>query len=290
MTQTRRFSLTALRFFLASIILIGQAPFIDPAPAHANDAAEDTQMNVVLIGATSRAAQQIIPQAIAKGYHVVGVARRPEAITFEDENFKAMKGDVYDLSSLEAALTSNDIVISMVGPKAYFGEDHPPTDLMTQGTANILQAMRNKGSKRLIVASSSLSEVVPYEGPPPLNATDYDKYRWNMRAAYQDERDMEAIVRMSGVENVILRPGFLVDEASKNNLQLLASTQGRIPTPKRTIVTYADFASFTVDQVSSDAYLGKTVGIYSDVCPEGSTYMEKGCVHDLAPATAHPGE
>ncbi len=250
------------------------------AGAHSETASNGPQTKIVLIGATSRAAKEIIPQALARGYQVVGLARRPEAVEFEDENLTVMKGDVYDVSSLEDALTGDDFVISMFGPKAYVFEDHPPTDLMTQGMANILQAMKNKGSKRLIVASSSLSENVPFEGPPPDDAPNYDKYRWSMRAAYQDERDMEAVVRVSGVEHVILRPGFLVEEPERDDMKLSISNQGRIQTPKRTIITYADFGSFTLDQVSSDELLGKTVGIFSDTCPEGSSITPTGCVDD----------
>ena len=35
-------------------------------------------------------------------------------------------------------------------------------------------------------------------------------------------------------------------------------------TPKQRTITYEDFAAFTLEQVNSDAYLNKPVGIYSD--------------------------
>ena len=99
-----------------------------------------------------------------------------------------------------------------------------------------------------------------------------------MRTVYQDERDMEAIVRVSGLEHVILRPGFLVEEPARHNIKLVVTNQGRATlTPKRSIVTYADFAAWTLDQADSDAMIGKTVGIYSDVCPPGATMTDWGC-------------
>ena len=89
---------------------------------------------------------------------------------------------------------------------------------------------------------------------------------------------MEAIVRVGGLEHVILRPGFLVEEPARHNIKIVESKQGRaVLTPKRTIVTYADFAAWTLDQVESDAHVGMTMGIYSDVCPPRTTLTDWGC-------------
>ena len=48
-------------------------------------------------------------------------------------------------------------------------------------------------------------------------------------------------------------------------------------TPKRTIVTYVDFAAWTLDQVESDAHVDMTVGIYSEVCPPRTTLTDWDC-------------
>ena len=163
---------------------------------------------IVLIGATSRTGKQLIPQALDRGYSVVGLARRPEAVTFTHDRLTVKKADVYDIASLAAALTGDEVVISMVGPPAVIEQDYGLTDLKSQGTANIIEAMKRNGNKRFIVTSSSLAEIVATEGPPPADASPYNKYLWSMRTVYQDERDMEAIVWVSGLDHVILRPGF----------------------------------------------------------------------------------
>ncbi len=253
--------------------------------AQADESSETSSIKVLLIGATSRAGGEIIPQAIAMGHEVIGLARRPEEITFTHERFTAVKGDVYDVGSLEAVLDGVQVVVSMVGPKPILDPandgDFGPTELVSQGTANIIQAMKNKGAKRLIVASSSLAEIIPVEGPPAADATPYEQYIWAMRTAYQDDRDMEAIVRVSGLDTVVLRPGFLIDEPAVGNLQVVATNQGRAKlTPKRTLLTYADFAAFTVEQVVSNEFIGKTIGMYTDVCPPGSSLQNWGCVNN----------
>jgi putative NADH-flavin reductase len=253
--------------------------------AQAAEPVEASGIKILLIGATSRAGAEIIPQAIAQGHQVVGLARRPEEVTFTHERFTAVKGDVYDIASLEAVLDGVQVVISMVGPKPILDPandgDFGPTELVSQGTANIIQAMKNRGAERLIVASSSLAEIIPVEGPPAADATPYKQYIWAMRTAYQDDRDMEAIVRVSGLETVVLRPGFLIDAPKVGNLQMIVTNQGRAKlTPKRTLLTYADFAAFTVEQAVSNEFIGKTIGMYTDVCPPGSSLQDWGCVNN----------
>jgi hypothetical protein len=48
------------------------------------------------------------------------------------------------------------------------------------------------------------------------------------------------------------------------DLKLVITDDGDADTPDDRLVTYADFAELTLDQVESDKHLGKTVGIWSD--------------------------
>lgn len=268
----------------AIVVAIALAAMLRAPEIAAADEVKASGVKLVLIGATSRTAGEIIPQALALGHQVVGVARRPEEITLKHNQLRTMKGDVLDIASLEAALHGDEVVISMVGPAPIMTatefKDFGPTNLMSQGTANIIQAMKKKGNKRLIVASSSLAEIVMVDGPPPADAPPHVRYMWSMRTAYQDERDMEAVVRVSGLDTVILRPGFIVSSPARHDLQLAITDQGRGNlTPKRTIITYADLAELALKQVVSNEYIGKTIGIYSNVCPKGTTLETSGCVN-----------
>ena len=168
--STHRFFSIALAAFVASLFFL---PFTT-AGANAQDVTEASGVKIVLVGATSRTAKQLIPQALARGHEVTGLARRPEAVEFKHDRLTVLKADVYDLASLEAALNGDEVVVSMVGPSAVVEEDYGPTDLNTQGTANIIEAMKRKGNRRLIVASSSLAEIVAVEGPPAEGVSPYE--------------------------------------------------------------------------------------------------------------------
>ena len=62
------------------------------------------------------------------------------------------------------------------------------------------------------------------------------------------------------LDYVILRPPFLVEEPARGDLNLAVNADS----PKGTMATYADFASFVLDQVEGDDYLNATVGITTD--------------------------
>jgi len=215
---------------------------------------------LLVIGATARSSTEIISQGLAAGYAVVGIARRPEQVTLEDPHLTVLQGDVYDPASLEAAMSGKETVISMVGPRVDPMKEVPAEfDLFTTGTANIIAAMQKKGNRRLLVASSlGVEDKFPTEKPPPGDP----RLNWlyNSRYLYKNMGDMEQIVRESGIEFVIFRPPFLVEEPARQDYRLSVDTES----PKGTMMTYADFAAFVLAQVESDAYLGRSVGLYTE--------------------------
>lgn len=228
--------------------------------AAAAAAAAPAAPRIVVIGATARSAQEIIPQALARGHVVVAVARNPDEVTARHERLSVRRGDVYDPASLRAAIGAGDVVISMVGPRVDPLQEVPPMDLFTTGTANIIRAMKDQGSRRLLVASSiGVENVFPATKPDQMKEPGR-MWLWNSRHLYADMRAMEDLVRSSGLDYVILRPGFMVEEPARHDLKLAVNRDS----PKQRMLTYADFAAFVLDQVRDDRYLGATVGLYTD--------------------------
>jgi len=237
-------------------------------------AGEGAVGRIAVIGATARSGRVIIAQALEAGYEVVGLARSPQKLQIQHDRLTLFKGDVRDRASLEAALTGNEAVICMVGyptpkdPTQPIGE----VDLYTVMAKNLIAAMRNKGNRRLIMASSTgVEHRVDPDATAPEGESMSDLWRFNARHLYGDMADMEAMIAGSGLEYVILRPGFMVEEPARNDLKF--TTDGT--TPKQRTITYADFATFTLAQVTSDDYLDEAVGIYSDTIMDPVAEMKK---------------
>ncbi len=234
-----------------------------------HDAGDPSGLEILVIGATSRTANELIPQALWRGHEVIAFARRPYRVRFAGhERLTIVKGDVYDQSTIAAALSGDgdEIVITLVGPRTEPGKEIPEMDLLSTGTVNIIEAMRARGNNRLIAASSTAVERIAKLGykadtPRPEGLTETTGlWYYFMRGPYNDMIKMEGIVRNSGLDFIIVRPGQMLVEPAYGNIKLAVDSE----TPKQPLITYADFAAFILDQLESDQYLGTTVGVYSD--------------------------
>ncbi len=243
--------LAALLASIASVTILPAGPAQAAAPAK----------KLVVIGATAKSSQELIWQALAAGYQVTGVARNPTQIELRHERLRILQGDVYDANSMAAALDGDETVISMVGPRVDPTREVTSMDLFTKGTANIIAAMKKKGNRRLLVASSlGVENQSKIPRDKPLANDPSVMWLWNSRLLYADMKAMEDLVRASGLEYVIFRPGFIIEQPARRDLQFAVNQES----PKGRMITYADFAEFVLEQVDGRKYIGKTVGIYSD--------------------------
>ncbi|MCB2107456.1 MAG: NAD(P)H-binding protein [Rhodobacteraceae bacterium] len=226
-------------------------------------------IKVVIIGATARTADELIPQALWRGHEVVAVARRPYRVRYgEHPRLTIREGDVYDQASIEAALSGkgDEVVISVYGPSVDPTFEVPETDLMSLGTTHIINAMKKKGNTKLMVTSSMAAPRVASKGykpdtPKPPDITPQSGlWDYNLRGPYNDMIKMEGIVKQSGMQYIILRPGQLLVEPPRGGVEISVDDE---PVPSRRVIMYSDWAAWILDQVESDAYVGKTVSVYS---------------------------
>ncbi|MEQ8735019.1 MAG: NAD(P)H-binding protein [Rhodospirillaceae bacterium] len=237
---------------------------------------------IALIGATSRSGREIIRQGLAAGYKIKGLARTPSKLGIEHENLEMFEGDVRDRASLENMLNGDEVVVSMVGrgapddPMAEVG----PVDIYTVMATNLIAAMKSKGNARLIMASSTGVEhradvnapkpaPGPGLGPTPNHMT--EMWRWNARHLYNDMYEMEEMIAASGLEYILLRPGFMVEEPARGDMQFNTTND----TPGARIITYADFAAFILDHLQGPDYLNQAIGLYSDTIMNPQAEIEK---------------
>lgn len=244
------------------------------APPEATEVEPAALPPIALIGATARSGKEIARQALARGHRVTGLARTPSKMGFEHENLTLVQGDVRNQASLEAALTGNEIVISMVGystpedPMAEIGE----VDVYSVMATNLVNAMQSKGNSHLLIASSTgVEHRVAPDSPPPPPGDLTAGWRWNARHLYNDMYEMEEHIAASGLDYILLRPGFLTEEPARNDIQI--ATDGN--TPGARVITYADFASFILDNLTDSEYLNQAVGLYSDTVMNPAAELEK---------------
>lgn len=168
-------------------------------------------MHIALFGATGGTGRNFAAQALDAGHTVTALVRvpsrlrRPDGVAFAAEGtarLRLIEGNVLDPGAVAETVASADAVFVTLGTTG----NNPP-DIVSSGTAVVIDAMKVAGVRRLVVISS-------------LGVADSrDQVPWWFRLAmttvlkprFVDKAVQEQTVRESGLEWTILRPGGLTN-------------------------------------------------------------------------------
>ena len=199
-------------------------------------------MKLFVIGATGRAGQEVVQQAIARGHHVTAFVRSPESITLRNERLTVLKGNAMDENSLFEAMQNHDVVISTLGPREVF----KPGTLLHDSALATTRAMNRSGVKRLVV----LSAAAHFPGIPNRIAS------FVRRNHMRDSLSMEAIVQANGLDWTIARPPRLTQKDSLN----YRSREDAAPRMGFALSRKA-VAAFMLDAIEQRKHFHKIVGV-----------------------------
>jgi putative NADH-flavin reductase len=209
-------------------------------------------MTIVIFGANGPTGRLLTQQAIDKGYTVTAFTRHPETFPIQDARLRVMSGDVFDLAAVERAVAGQDAVLSSLG--GVFGGKE--VTVYSQGTGNIVQAMKLNGVRRLVCITSSALEPHETGGGfffdkilSPLVVNVFGK------TLYADMRRMEELVMSSNLEWTIVRPSGLFETPAVTDYQ---EGEGHV---KGTYTSRADLAACMLHQLTTDQYVRKAVAV-----------------------------
>lgn len=199
-------------------------------------------MRIAVLAAAGRTGRHVVAQGLARGHHMIALARRPEAVTLHDDRLVIRQADVLDHDQLADTLKGTESVISALG----VGTSRAPTTLYSQGAINTLSAMYANGISRLAVISAA--PVGPRAEQPLLERRlAMPLLQRLFGATYDDMRRMEALLQASDVDWVALRPPRLVNKTATGRYRL--DTR---PLPKARSLTYADLAAALLDSLDRE--------------------------------------
>ena len=206
-------------------------------------------MNLLVVGSTGPLGREFIAQAMDAGHVVRALARNPSALK-PAPSLEVVRGDVFDQPSLDAAARGQDAAVVILGLQ--FSALRKPTDVFSQGTRNLIAAMRPAGVRRVIVVSSF------GVGDSRHDARLHEQLFFSLalRGAYADKVLQEQAVRESGLDYTIVRPARLTMAKGDGRYTALIGP-GSIPSP----VARADVARFILDALRAREYVGKTVSL-----------------------------
>jgi len=201
-------------------------------------------MKVLVLGANGKTGSLVVAQAIAKGYEVSALVRKAgPSLT---AGVKAIIGDALKAEDVLRAMDQQDAVIECIGGTKPWKKQTLETDAMR----NIIAAMKDSGTKRLVVVSAmgvgESAEQSPWW------------YRYLLvpaflRGSTADKAAMETVVRSSKLDWVIARPPILKDGPAMGQVRVIDKSENGHA------ITRADLAVWLVDQLESKVYVGQAV-------------------------------
>ncbi len=204
-------------------------------------------MHITLFGATGLTGRELITQALARGHRVMASAREPGKLDVTHDALTIARGDVLDPESIASALQGADAVIIAIG-----GGGLNDGRTRSEGTANILAAMRHAGVERLIVISTigvgdSINQLSP-EGQAFVQRV--------IRVAVEDHARQEALVQASDTAWTIARPGGLTQGPLTTTY--IADPHGQSPVGQ---IARADLAHFALGALHDDTTIHQIVAL-----------------------------
>lgn len=211
-------------------------------------------MKIVVFGATGGTGMHIVRQALAQGYDVTAVVRRPDAIAGEfGQQVDVRKGDVLDPASLEDAFENADAVVSALGARV----GRRPTRVYSEGMRNIRAQMTAAGVRRVIAISSApLSE--PSEKRLIDRLVAHPLMRLLFKGSFEDVRRMEAELAAAGdVDWTVFRPPRLLDGPQTGRYRISIGKALRVANSIRR----ADLAAAILAAIDDPATIDNVVSI-----------------------------
>lgn len=153
-----------------------------------------------------------------------------------------------DVDKVFAAQKIDGVIIALGGKTADVGDT-----MLTDGTTNVISSMKEKGVKRLAVVTSIGAGDSEDQAP-----FFFKVLMWTaMKKIFKDKNNQEAVVKQSGLEYCIVRPGGLTVDAPTGIINVIKGEAGSI--------ARADVADFCLGAVTQPdfEYIGQAPCISS---------------------------
>ena len=207
--------------------------------------------NVLLIGASRGIGLETVKAALRAGHKVRALARSAASIPIEDASLRKISGDALDSGTIRNAVEGVDAVIQTLGVDISLQAIFERTTLFSRSTRILVDAMKAAGVKRLIAVTGLGAGDSRGHGGLLYDAVVFPLF---LKRVYDDKDVQEWVIRSSGLDWSIVRPGILNNGPATNRYRILT-----MPEEWRFgIISRADVADFLVRQVEDRALIGKT--------------------------------
>ena len=204
-------------------------------------------MKIAVVGAAGATGQQVVEQALERGWDVAALARRPDGLKAGQDHLTVVEGDARDDQVVASAVQGADAVISVIGLRK--GHD----DSLSQATATICRAMESAGVNRLVV----MSVLGIRDSKDKAGVFGKVIMPLFMKKAMADRVRMEEVVESTGLDYTFVRPTRLVDGDATGHYTAGPDVRAGISSK----LTRADAAACLLAQAEAPGEHSRAIGV-----------------------------
>jgi len=205
-------------------------------------------MRLLVFGATGGTGRALLSQGQEQGHEMTAFVRNPAALEARP-GLTIVEGDVTDAAAVSRAVAGHEAILSVLGPRGgQYG-------VLPGGVQNIVAAMSQAGVRRLIHVSSfgvgdSRAQMgwVARQIVVPLF----------LRKALDEKEIEEGIIRASGLDWIIARPGGLEDGPRTGVYRCITDPREKVGQPR---IARADVADFMLQNLADKRFVRRAVGL-----------------------------
>ena len=204
-------------------------------------------MKIAVFGATGGTGKQVVEQALAAGHTVAVLVRDPAKLAINNQALTVRRGNVLEPEDVFNTVSGADAVVVSLGSTR-----NNQDGVVAKGTANVVAAMQKSRVARLLVVTSigvgESKDQVPFAFKALMATV--------LRKAMQDKEEQEKIVKASGLDWTIVRPGGTTDGPRTGTYRY-----GIDPKITAGQVSRADVAEFILKELTDTQFLRKAPAI-----------------------------
>lgn len=203
---------------------------------------------ICIFGASGATGLALTQQAVARGHAVTTFVRSEAAKEKLPPGVTVVVGSLLDRSDVERAVVGAEAVICVIGPRP-----SSPEPFCAAATANIIEAMRAHGVRRLICQTGAMIGDYPHlSWFMHMMRNSYQKQQPTLAA---DRAEQERLVTASGLDWTLVKPPRLTNGPLRGR----GHSGESLKVGAMSSISRADLASFMLDEVESPQYVGKMV-------------------------------
>lgn len=199
---------------------------------------------IALFGATGQTGNLVLEVALSKGYEVSVLVRDISKLKQKSDKLTIFSGDILNLEVVSNTINDADLVVSLFGHVK-----NSPECLQTNGTKNIIDAMKEHNVGRIISLSGGGLPFPEKDEPKFIDKLIRTIMKIVVPKVLNDAIAHHKVLEKSGLKWSIVRGSRLT-----NDPKIGTYTVGWVGVNSGTKISRADLADFIITQIEDETF------------------------------------